>query len=110
MISIRNKDPLFTYYSRLVNILDFNPKKLSIEKLCAINDKLEHICYVKYNEDPFYLIIDDLKGYFKYSQEKDTVELSSLERRKELEFIIEDQREKKFIIKYGIKLKNLLTV
>ena len=78
----------------MVNILDFNPKKLSIEKVCAINDKLERIYYVKYDEDPFYLIIDDLKGYFKYYKEKD---------RKELEFIIEDQREKKFIIKYGIK-------
>ena len=27
------KDPLFTYRVRLVNILDFNPKKLSIEKV-----------------------------------------------------------------------------
>ena len=73
MISIKIKNPLFTYYLRLVNILDFNPKKLSIEKVCAINDKLERIYYVKYDKDPFYLIIDDLKGYFKYSKEKDDV-------------------------------------
>ena len=72
MISIKIKNPLFTYYPRLVNILDFNPKKLSIEKICAINDKLERIYYVKYDIDPSYLIIDDLKGYFKYSKEKDT--------------------------------------
>ena len=85
MISIKIKNPLFTYYLRLVNILDFDPKKLSIEKVCAINDKLERIYYVKYNKDPFYLIPDDLKGYFKYSKEKD---------RKKLEFIIEDQRKK----------------
>ena len=84
MISIKTKNPLFTYYSRLVNILDFNPKKLSIEKVCAINDKLERFYYVKYNKDPFYLNIDDLKDYFKYSKEKD---------RKKLEFIIEDQRK-----------------
>ena len=32
MISIKIKDPLFTYRARLVNILDFNPKKLSLEK------------------------------------------------------------------------------
>ena len=62
--------------------------------VCAINDKLERIYYVKYDKDPFYLIIDDLKGYFKYSKEKD---------RKELEFIIEDQTKKKVLIKYGIK-------
>ena len=28
MISIKIKDPLFTYRARLVNILDFNPKRL----------------------------------------------------------------------------------
>ena len=94
MISIKIKDPLFTYNARLVNILDFNPKKLSIEKVCAINGNLQHIYYVKYDEDPFYLVIDDLKGYFKYSKEKN---------RKELEFIIEDRGKEKFIIKYGIK-------
>ena len=78
MISIKIKNPLFTYYSRLVNILDFNPKKLSIEKVCAINDKLEHIYYVKYDKDTFYLIVDDLRGYFKYSKEKDRKELNLL--------------------------------
>ena len=41
MISIKIKDPLFTYHARLVNILDFDPKKLSIEKVCAINDEIE---------------------------------------------------------------------
>ena len=97
MISIKIKNPLFTYHARFVNILDFNPKKLSIEKVCAINDNLERIYYVKYDKDPFYLIIDDLKGYFKYSKEKekDTIERSSLEREKKLKFIIEDQKKGK---------------
>ena len=54
---------------------------------------LEHI-YVKYNNNYFYLVIDDLKGYFKYSKEEDV---------KKLNFIIEDQRKKKIIIKYGVK-------
>ena len=70
MISIKIKDPLFTYRARLVNILDFNPKKLSIEKVCAINDEIESIDYVKYVEDPFYFVIDDLGGYFNYSEKK----------------------------------------
>ena len=106
MISIKIKDPLFTYHARLVNMLDFNPKKLSIEKVCAINDELERIYYVKY--DPFYLVIDDLKGYFKYSKEKDTTELSSLERRKELEFIIEDHRKIKIYKQIWDKIKELI--
>ena len=89
----------------MVNILDFNPKKLSIEKVRAINDELERIYYVKYGGDPFYLIIDHLKGYFKYSKEK---EPSSLERRKELEFIIEDQRKKKIYNQIWDKIKELI--
>ena len=64
MISIKIKNSLFTYHARLVNTLDFNPKKLSIEKVCAINDELEHIYYIKYCGDPFYLVIDDLKRLF----------------------------------------------
>ena len=61
MNSIKIKGPLFTYYARLVNVLDFNSKKLSIEKVCAINDELEHIYYVKYNNNTFYLVIDNSK-------------------------------------------------
>ena len=108
MISINIKDPLFTYHARLVNILDFNPKKLSIEKVCTINDELEHIYYIKYGGDPSYLVIDDLKGYFKYSKEKNTTELSSLERRKELEFIIEDQKQAKIYNQIWDKIKELI--
>ena len=86
MISIKIKDPLFTYHVRLVNILDFNLEKLSIKKMRAINHELEHIYYVKYNNNSFYLVIDDLKSYFKYSKEEDE---------KKLEFIIENQRQAK---------------
>ena len=96
MISIKIKDPLFTYRARLVNILDFNPKKLSIKKVCAINDEMESIYYVKYDEDPFYLVIDDLKGYFKYSKEK------------ELKFIIEDQQKSKIYNQIWDKIKELI--
>ena len=110
MISIKIKDPLFTYRARLVNILDFNPKKLSIEKVCAINDEKEYIYYIKYGGDPFYLVIDDLKGYFKYSKEKDTTELSSLEHRKELEFFIEDQKQAKIYNQIWNKIKELINI
>ena len=105
MVSIKTKDPLFTYHARLVNILDFNPEKLSIKKVCATNDELEHIYYAKYNKNSFYLVIDDLKGYFKYSKEKDTAKLSSLEHRKELKFIIEDQRQAKICNQIWEKIK-----
>ena len=38
MISIKNKNPLLTHYSRYVSTLDFNPKRLGIKKVCAITD------------------------------------------------------------------------
>ena len=96
MISIKIKDPLFTYHAKLINILDFNPKQISIEKVCAINDELERIYYVKYGEYPFYLVTDDLEGYFKYSKEK------------ELKFIIEDQRKRKIYNQIWDKIKELI--
>ena len=100
MISIKIKDPLFTYYSRFVNILDFNPKKLSIEKVTdAVKNELEYIYYIKYDKDPFYLIINDLKGYVKYSKEKN---------KKELDLIMEDQRQAKIYSQIWDKIKELI--
>ena len=108
MISIKIKDPLFTYRAQLVNILDFNSKKLSIKKVCAINDEKQYIYYIKYGGDPFYLVTDDLEGYFKYSKEKDITELSSLEHRKELEFIIKGQKQAKIYNQIWNKIKELI--
>ena len=64
MISIKIKDFLFTHYARSVNILGFNLEKLGIEKVHTINDELERIYYVKYNNNPFYLVIDNLLRLF----------------------------------------------
>ena len=108
MISIKIKDPLFTYRAQLVNVLDFNPKKLSIEKVCAIDDEQEHIYYIKYGGDPFYLVISGLKGYFKCSKEKNTTEPSSSEHKKESEFIIEDQKQAKTYNQIWNKIKELI--
>ena len=95
MISVKIKDPLFTYYWRLVNILDFNPKKLSIEKVTdAVIDEPEYTYYVKYDKDSFYLVINDLKGYFKYSKEND---------KKNRIYYGRSKARKNFIIKCGIK-------
>ena len=105
MISINIKDPPFTSINeQLVNIFDFNPKKLSIKKVTdSVSDDKEYIYYVKYDNNFFYLVINDLKGYFRYY--KDTAELSSLERKKELEFIIEDQVQAKIYNQIWNKIK-----
>ena len=62
MILLDIENRLFTLFAKVVNIVDFNPKRLSIQKagsggMC--------IYYINYNKNPFYLVIDDLKGYFK---------------------------------------------
>ena len=56
------KNKLYTLFHNFVNIFSFNPKKLSVEKVGS--DDLG-IYYIYYDEDSFYLVIDDLKGYFE---------------------------------------------
>ena len=62
MISLDIKNRLFTLFAKVVNILDFNLKRLNIQKTRS-SDMC--IYYINYNKSPFYLVIDDLKGYFK---------------------------------------------
>ena len=57
MISINIKNRLFTLFAKVVNIFEFNSKRLSIRK--AGSDEIDK------DKDPFYLVIDDLKCYFE---------------------------------------------
>ena len=52
--------------AKLVNLLDFKPEKLSIK---TENDKLSTIIthQVRYENGGFYLTIDNIKGYFSFS-------------------------------------------
>ena len=52
--------------AKLVNLLDFKPEKLSIE---TKNDKSSTIIthQVRYENGGFYLTIDNIKGYFNFS-------------------------------------------
>ena len=65
MISIDIKNRLFTLFGKVVNILDFNSKRLSIRKAGSGETC---IYYIDYDKDPFYLVIDDLKGYFEQNE------------------------------------------
>ena len=56
---------LWTTPSKLVNLLDFNPDKISIKTENHANDIKVH--YVRYESSGFYLTIDDLDGYFDFS-------------------------------------------
>ena len=51
--------------SKLVNLLDFNPNKISIKTENHANDIKVH--FIRYESGGFYLKIDDLDRYFGFS-------------------------------------------
>ena len=55
--SLNVEHKIFTYPTKLINILD-----LSIQK---VGDDITCIYYINYDKDPFYLVVDNLKCYFK---------------------------------------------
>ena len=59
-LEIKNK---FLHPAKLNNILDINLDKVSVENILSSNDL--GIYYIKYNENVFYLVINDIKGYFE---------------------------------------------
>ena len=65
---------LWTTPSRLVNLLDFKPEKLSIEtKSNTNNDIKDH--QVRYENGGFYLTTDNLRGYFNFSNNLGTLNM-----------------------------------
>ena len=57
-LNIKNNNPYL--FAKLFNILNFNPKNLDIQQQGT--DEIG-IYYIDYDKNPFYLVIDDLKGY-----------------------------------------------
>ena len=69
---LRIDSTLWAIPARLVNLLYFKPAKLSIEtESDANNDMKVHI--VRYENGVFYLTIDDLRGYFNFSNNLNTL-------------------------------------
>ena len=48
---------------RIINLIDFDPKKLSIYTDASSKDLIE-VYEVRYDNGGFYLVIDDIKGCF----------------------------------------------
>ena len=59
ILNIENK--LYTLFNNFVNIFNFNPKKINVEK---VGIDLGNY-YIYYDEDSFYLVINDLKRYLE---------------------------------------------
>ena len=64
-LGIKNK--LLFHPAKLNNILDINLNKISVEDI--LNDDNLGVYYIKYNNNIFYLVIDDVKGYFEKAED-----------------------------------------
>ena len=58
---------LWAIPSKLVNLLDFKTNKISIKTESNTKNDIK-VHHVKYEDGGFYLVIDNLKGYFDFSQ------------------------------------------
>ena len=58
--------------SKKVNLLDFKPEKLSIETKSNANNNIK-VHHVRYGNGGFYLTIDNLRGYFNFSNNLGTL-------------------------------------
>ena len=82
--------------AKITNLLDFKPEQLSIETESNTNNNIK-VHNVRYKNGGFYLTIDNIRGYFNFSNNLDT-----------LTMIFDDMSNKISIIKYGKKFLKLL--
>ena len=85
------------FNSDVINIFSFTPKKLSVKKVRS--DDLG-IYYIYYDEDSFYLVIDDLKGYFKKNDDNDN---------KYLNLIFKDKKQEQIFDSIWNKIRELIS-
>ena len=69
---LRIDSTLLATSARLVNLLDFKPEKLSIETESNTNNDMK-VHNVRYENGGFYLTIDNLRGYFNFSNNLGTL-------------------------------------
>ena len=61
--------------SKLVNLLDFKPEKLSIETKSNTTNNHIKVHHVRYENGGFYLTTDNLRGYFNFSNNLGTLNM-----------------------------------
>ena len=71
---LRIDSTLWDTPARLVNLLDFKPEKLSIEIESNNNNDMK-VQNVRYENGGFYLTIDNIRGYFNFSNNLDTLNM-----------------------------------
>ena len=62
---LKIESTLWPLPTKLANLLDFIPSKLSVHTKNVTNGDIK-VHYVEYDEGGFYLMINNLKGYFEF--------------------------------------------
>ena len=57
---------LWATLAKIINLLDFKPEKLSVETKSNTNNDIK-VHQVRYENGGFYLTIDNIRGYFNFS-------------------------------------------
>ena len=65
---------LWTTPSKIINLLDFKPETLSTETKNNSNNNIK-VHHVRYENGGFYLIIDNIRGYFNFSNNLGTLNM-----------------------------------
>ena len=65
---------LWTTPSKIINLLDFKPEKLSNETKNNSNNNIK-AHHVRYENGGFYLTIDNIRGYFNFSNNLGTLNM-----------------------------------
>ena len=65
---------LWTTPSKIINLLDFKPEKLSNETKTNSNNNIK-VHQVRYENGGFYLTIDNIRGYFNFSNNLGTLNM-----------------------------------
>ena len=74
MRELKIDSTLWATPSKLVNLLDFKPEKLSIETESNTNNDIK-VHNVRYENGGFYLTIDNLRSYFNFSNNLGTLSM-----------------------------------
>ena len=65
---------LWTTLSKIINLLDFKPEKLSTKTKNNSNNNVK-VHHVRYENGGFYLTIDNIRGYFNFSNNLGTLNM-----------------------------------
>ena len=68
---LRIDSTLWATPSKIANLLDFKPEKISIETVSNINNDMK-VHNVRYENGGFYLTVDKIRGYFNFSNNRGT--------------------------------------